>query len=61
MHDVHVAAGEDVFGRKQPLFDRRRDAALQQDRCARVAELTQKREVLHVARADLEDVRIAFD
>ena len=32
--DVVVAAGQDVFGRQQPLLNRRRHAALEQDRLA---------------------------
>src|SRR5262245_21080946 len=55
---VCVAAGEDVFGRQQPLFDRRGDAAFEQDRLPRVTELAQERVVLHVPRADLKDVAV---
>src|SRR5580765_6059605 len=56
--DVGVAAGKDVFGRQQPLLDRRGDTALEQHGLPRVAELTQQGVVLHVARADLEDVAV---
>ena len=46
----------DVFGGHQQLLDRRRRAALQQDRLVGPADLRQQEEVLHVARADLDDV-----
>ena len=55
---VVVAAGQDVLRRQQPLFDRGGDAALEEHRLAHVAELAEQREVLHVPRADLEDVRV---
>src|SRR4029079_19645042 len=59
--DVLIAAGEHVLGRQQPLFDRRRDAALEQDRLPRAAKLAQQRIILHYARAALVDVGIALD
>ncbi len=59
-HHVHVAARQDVFRRQQPLFDRRGNAALEHDGHRRMPQLAQQREVLHVARADLEDVGIAL-
>ena len=52
---------EDVLRRQQPLLDRRGDAALEHHRLARAAELAEQREVLHVARADLEDVGVLAD
>jgi hypothetical protein len=36
-----VAAGQDVLGRQQPLFDRRGDAALEHHWLAHVTELAQ--------------------
>ncbi len=57
-HQVIVAAGQDVLGAQQQLFNRGRDAALQQHRLADPAKLPQQVEVLHVARAHLETVHI---
>ena len=53
-----IAAGQNVFRRKQQLFDGRRDAALQQHRLALLAQFAQQIEVLHVARAHLQDVGV---
>ena len=53
---VVVAAGHDVLGGHQPLFERRAHAALQQHRLAALAHPLEQREVLHVPRADLDDV-----
>src|SRR5207247_9628189 len=58
---VGVAAAQDVLRGQEPLFDRGRDAALQEHRLAHVPQLAQQREILHVARADLEDVAVAVD
>ena len=60
-HDVVVAAREDVLGRQQPLLDGGREASLQHHRLARVTKLAQQRVILHVARADLEEVGVAID
>ena len=57
-NDFVVAAGEDVFGGEQQFFDGGGDAALQQHRLAQLAEFAQQIEILHVARADLQDVGI---
>ncbi len=54
--DVLVAAAHDVFGRHQQLVDRVGKAALEQNRLADAAKLLEQFEVLHVARADLDDV-----
>ena len=56
--DVVVAAGEDVFGGEQQLFDGGGDAALEQHGLADRAELAQQVEVLHIARADLEEIDV---
>ena len=56
--DFEVAAGHDVFGRKQHFFNGGGDAALQQDGLVDAAQILQQVEVLHVARADLEDVHV---
>ena len=60
-HHVVVALGHDVLGRQQQLFERRRHAALQQHRLARAAGALEQREVLHVARADLDAVGVLLD
>ena len=58
---MRVAAGEQVLRRQQPLLERRRDTALQQDRLAHLAHLPQQRVVLHVAGAELIDVDVLVD
>ncbi len=58
---VGVAARQQVLRRQQPLLDRRGDAALEQDGLPRAPQLAQQREVLHVPRADLQDVGVARD
>jgi hypothetical protein len=60
-HDIHVAAGQDVLGGQQPLFNRGRDAALQENRRARATEFSQQGKVLHVARANLQDMRVLLN
>ena len=59
--DVRVAGGQHVLGGEQPFLDRRRQATLQQDGAAALAHRLQEREVLHVARADLEDVDVLVE
>jgi hypothetical protein len=56
-HHVGVALLEDVLRAHQQLLERRRQAALEQHRDARAPDLGEQRVVLHVARADLDDVR----
>jgi hypothetical protein len=56
-----IALREDVLGRHQELLERRRHPALQHDRLPRLACALQQREVLHVARSDLDRIRIALD
>ena len=58
---VAVALGHDVLGGQEPLVDRGREAALEHDRLARQADFVEQHEVLHVARADLQDVGVARD
>ncbi len=60
-HDVQVAALRDVLGGHQPFFDRRAHAALEHDRLSGAADRLQQREVLHVAGADLQHVRVRGD
>ena len=57
--DVGVARADDVLGRHQPLLDGRAVAALEHDRLADPPDGHEQRVVLHVAGADLEDVRVA--
>ena len=59
--DVRVAGRNDVLGRHQPLLDRGAVAALEHDRPTRLPDRRQERVVLHVARANLEDVRMLGD
>src|SRR5579864_1964108 len=56
--DVVIASRHDVLGGKQEFLDGRGDAALEKDRLLQLAELAQQIEVLHVARADLQDVDV---
>ena len=58
---VVIALAHDVFGGHQKFFERRRHAALQQHRFFRTPRAFQQREILHVARADLDHVRVLFD
>src|SRR5204862_3308919 len=57
-HDLIIPLGHDAFGGQQPLVDRRGNAAFEQNRQLRFSDAPQKREVLHVARADLNHVGI---
>src|SRR5437868_11647128 len=56
--DLIISAGHNVLGGKQQLFESGRDAALEQDRLAHLAQLTQQIEILHVARAYLENIYV---
>src|SRR5271166_3167356 len=58
---VVVALAHDVFGGHQKFFHRGRQAALQQHGFMRFTGALQQREILHVARADLDDVTIFLD
>ena len=58
---VVVAFGHYVFSREQELIERRRHSAFEHHRLARLPNSPQQREVLHVARSDLHDVRVFFD
>ena len=53
---VRVALLEDVLRRHQQLLERGAEAALEQHRQARAADLAQQRVVLHVAGAELDHV-----
>ncbi len=54
--DLVVALAHDVLGGHEELVERGAHAALEQDGLAQAAGLLEQREVLHVARADLDDV-----
>ncbi len=60
-HDVHVAAGEDVFGAHEQFLDGAADAALEEDRFFLLAQRLEQRVVLRVARPHLEDVGVLAD
>ena len=53
---IVIAFSHDVFRCEQPFLERCSHAALQQHRQPGSARALQKREVLHVASADLNDV-----
>ena len=53
--------GHDVFGRHEQFLDGGAEAALQHDGAAAAAQHFEQREVLHVARADLQDVGVFGD
>src|SRR3990172_10729492 len=57
----NAALAEDVLGGEEPLFDGGPHAALKEDRLVGLPRLFQEGEVLHVAAADLEDVRESGD
>ena len=56
-----ISLRHDVFRREKPFIERRGHAALQQHRQLRTARAPQERKILHVTRADLNDVAIFFD
>src|SRR5216683_99189 len=57
-NDVVVAAGEDVFGAHEKFFHGGGHAALEKNGLADFAQRAKEVVVLHVARADLEDVDV---
>jgi hypothetical protein len=59
--DLIVPSRKQVFRRQQPLLHRGRGAALEQNRLLDGREPSQQREILHVARADLEHVGVLTD
>ena len=59
--DVVIALAHNVLGGHQEFFQRRRDAALQQDGLAGASGALEQREILHVAGANLDDVGILLD
>ena len=59
--DLVVALGHDVFGGHQKLVEGGRHAAFEQDGLAFAADGLEQRVVLHVTRADLDDVGVVGD
>src|SRR5713226_5336808 len=57
-NDFVVSASEQVFSGAQEFFEGGGDPALEQHGLANLAQFTQQIEVLHIARAHLEDVDI---
>ena len=57
-NDIVVAAGHDIFRAHQQLLERVGKPALEQNRFLDRAHLFQKIVILHVARADLNDINI---
>jgi len=56
-----VSGSEQIFGRQQQILDLRSEPALQQHGLTHLTECFQQREILHVARADLEHIRLLRD
>ena len=56
--DLVIAACHDVLSAHQPLLNRVRQPALEQNRLMRLAQHLQQLEILHVARANLNNVHI---
>jgi hypothetical protein len=59
--DLVVSFGEDVFGGHEKFVERGGHAALEEDGFFRAAGAFEQREILHVARADLDDVGVLLD
>src|SRR5207249_4885577 len=57
-HHIPVASGHDVLGGQEELLDRRGEPALEQHRLIVGADYLEERELLPVARADLDGVRV---
>src|SRR6266700_3118557 len=56
--DIIIATGHNVLGREQQFFKRGSDASLEHHRLLYLAQFPQQIEVLHVARADLQDIDV---
>ena len=56
-----VAVGQDVLGGEEPFLDLHAEAALEQDGLAAAGCLGDEGEILRIARANLEDVRMGGD
>src|ERR1051326_944006 len=60
-NDLVVSFSHNVFRRQKPFFQGGGHAAFEQNWQLGTADPAQKRVVLHVARADLDHVRVFFD
>jgi hypothetical protein len=60
-HDAVIALGEDVLGGHEEFVERGGHAALEEDGFLGAACAFEERKVLHVARADLDDVGVFLD
>ncbi len=60
-HDVVIALGEDVLGGHEEFVERGGHAALEENRFFGAARAFEERKVLHVTRADLDDVGVFLD
>ena len=58
---IHVALAQNVFGAHDQVADPRAVAAFEHDGEMAAADFFQQRKILHVARADLEAVRVFLD
>ena len=57
-NNLVVAACHDVLGTHQPFLNRRAQSALKQNRLVGLAELLEQVKVLHISRADLDNVYV---
>jgi len=60
-HDLRVALGHDVFGGEEEFFERSAHAALEEDGFGLLADGVEQIKILHVACADLQDIRVIGD
>ena len=60
-NDVRIALVHNVLRRIQPLVDRRRKSAFQHDGFACAPDRLEEAKILHIARADLEQIGIGGD
>src|ERR1700687_1120427 len=60
-NDVVVAFGEDVFGGHEEFVERGGHTALEENGLFGAARAVEQGKILHVARADLDDVGVFFD
>src|SRR5258708_14167517 len=60
-HNVVIALGEDVLGGHEEFVERGGHAALEENRFFGAARAFEKGEILHVTRADLDDIGVFLD
>src|ERR1700739_3213108 len=56
--DIKVPFTQDILGAHQKVFDRGCHTSLQHDRKPGSANLTEQREILHIARSYLQTIRV---